>query len=164
MHSDGATIIIPKALREAEGVYSRERLRALADEWIGLYPNLLHLVELIKRRKETFFVKDITEKQLIDNYLELLISGRGENGLDLEQMKLVFDGDISIDDYRVSITLIFYRVGLVGIKTDPYSRFSWSASGEVSISFAEVLPNSKLAVHPTFWRCLGINYEEDESN
>jgi hypothetical protein len=164
MHSDGTTIVSPKALKESEGVYSRERLRALADEWIGLYPNLLHLVELLKHRKDTFFVKDLTEKQIIDNYLELLISGRGEKGLDLDQMKFAFDGDISPDDYRVSIILIFYRVGLIGIKTNPFSRFSWSDSGEISVSFAEVHPESKLSIHPTFWRCLGINYDEDVSN
>jgi hypothetical protein len=164
IYSEGSTIVTPKALREAEGVYSRERIRALADEWIGLYPNLLHLVELLKRRNEVFFVKDITEKQLVDNYLELLISGRGENGLDLEQMKLTFEGDLSIDDYRINIILIFYKVGLVGIKIDPYLRFSWSSPGEVSVSFSEIGLDSKISIHPTFWRCLGINVEEEPTD
>ena len=68
--SDGNTFISKGNLQEAEGVYSRERLRALADEWNGLYPNLLHLAELLKRRRETFIVKDISDEELESNYLE----------------------------------------------------------------------------------------------
>jgi hypothetical protein len=160
--SDGDTLISKRKLQEAEGVYSRERLRALADEWNGLYPNLLHLVELLKRRNETFYVKDITDKELADNYLDLLISGRGESGIDLDNMKLAFDNNLSLEDYRVNIILIFYKVGLVGIKTDPFARFSWSESGTISVSSAEVKLDSKLSIHPTFWRCLGVNFEEDD--
>jgi hypothetical protein len=162
--ADGETLINQRILNDAEGVYSRERLRALADEWNGLYPNLLHLVELLKRREQTFFVKDISEKQIIENYLELLVSGRGEDGLDLELMKLAFEGSITYEDYLVNLILIFYKVGLVGIKTDPYTRFSWSDSGGISVSSAEIHFESKIAVHPTFWRCLGVDFSEDEAN
>jgi hypothetical protein len=162
--ADGSTFISQSSLREAEGVYSRERLRALADEWYGLYPNLLHLTDILKRRKEVFQITEITNQQLTDNCLNLLASGRGENGLDIDLMKMIYEDQISIDDYRINVILIFYKVGLVGIKTDSYSRFSWSDSGSISVSSAEIHLESKITVHPMFWRCLGIEYKDDDSD
>ena len=143
-------------------MYSRERLRALGDEWFGLYPNLLHLSGLLKQRPRVFHITDITKEQLELNYLELLATGKGENGLDLEYMKMTLDGNMPIPDYRVNIILIFYKVGLVGIKIDPFSRISWSETGTASVSSAEISNESKIAIHPTFWRCLGIDYVEDD--
>jgi hypothetical protein len=162
--SSGQAMISPKAIKEAEGVYSRERIRALADEWFGLYPNLLHLSNLLKQKQRVFLITELTDKELENNYLELLISGRGEPGLDLDQMKMVFDCSISISDYKVNLVLIFYKVGLVGIKTDPFSRFSWSDTGTINISSAEITDTAKIAVHPAFWRCLGIDYIDDDGS
>ena len=160
--SQGQPIISVYALKEAEGVYSRERLRALADEWYGLYPNLLHLTNLLKQRQEVFLITEIDEKVLEDNYIELLLNNHAQPGLDLELMKLSFEGSRPISEYRVDLVLIFYKVGLVGIKTDPYSRISWSDAGTINISSAEITNMSKIAIHPTFWRCLGVGYVEDE--
>jgi hypothetical protein len=160
--ADRQASISKKALQEAEGVYSRERLRALGDEWFGLYPNLLHLSGLLKQKSRVFLINEISKGQLEDNYLEILTSGKGEPGLDLEQMKMIFEGNISITDYRVSIVLIFYKVGLIGIKTDPFSRFSWNDTGAISVSSAEINDESKIAIQPTFWRCLGIDYVDDD--
>ena len=154
--SEGRPVISLKVLRESEGTYSRERLRALADEWYGLYPNLLHLASLIKRRRDIFLVQDITNKQLIENYLELLISGRGEEGLDMQLMNMVFEGAMSIEDYKINVILIFYKVGLVGLKTERQVPFSWSEAGPVSVSSAEIKPDTKVSVHKAFWRSLGI--------
>lgn len=160
--SNGQVIISPKALKEAEGVYSRERIRALADEWFGLYPNLFHLSNLLKQKKRVFMLNDLGDKELEDNYLYLLVSGKGLPGLDFDQMKMVFDGNLSISDYRINIVLIFYKVGLVGIKIDPFTRFSWSDTGAINVSSAEITDTSRIAVHPTFWRCLGIDYVDDD--
>jgi hypothetical protein len=38
--------ITPSMVKEAEGEYSRQRLRYLADEWYADYPSLLHFTEL----------------------------------------------------------------------------------------------------------------------
>jgi hypothetical protein len=40
--------ITPIMVKEAEGEYSRKRLRSLADEWVADYPFLMTLVELLK--------------------------------------------------------------------------------------------------------------------
>lgn len=160
--SEGQAVISRKAVIEAEGTYSRERLRALGDEWFGLYPNLLHLANLLKQRKEAFLIDEITDDKIVVNYMELLTSGQGIPGLDLDLMKMQFEGSLSISEYRTNIALIFYKVGLVGIKIDPYTLFSWSESGSISVSSAEINSGSKMSVHPTFWRCLGIDFIEEK--
>jgi len=162
--ADGEPLISKNALLEAEGVYSRERIRALADEWLEIYPNIIHLSGLLKRRKQTFFLNEITPKQLEENYLELLLSGRGPSGLDLSYMNMVFNGNMTVEDYRVNIILILHKVGMVGLKTDVFNKFSWSESGEISVSSAEILPETKVMVHPMFWRCLGIDYIEEKDD
>ena len=159
-HSDGRPTVSARALREAEGVYSRERLRALADEWYGLYPNLLHLTKLLKRRRETFAVLDVDLGDLTENYLELLVSGQGQNGLDLQMMNMVFEGAMSITEYRANVLLIFYKVGLVGLKVEAFSPISWNDAGAASVSNAEVTDATRVHIHKTFWRCLGIGSKE----
>jgi hypothetical protein len=155
--ANGEPIISVTALQEAEGIYSRERLRALADEWYGLYPYLFDIVSILKRRKETFLVEEITFEDLQNNYLAILTSRRGEEGIDLQYMNMAFDGSMSPSDYRTNLLLIFYKVGLIGIKTDPHSRISWIESGSASVSSAEIRHDSKVAIHKTFFRCLGID-------
>ena len=161
-HSDGRPTITLRALREAEGVYSRERLRALADEWFGLYPNLLHLTRLLKRRRETFAADELELGDLEENYLELLVSGQGQNGLDLQMMNLVFEGAMSLAEYRTNVLLVFYKVGLVGLKVEAFSPISWGDAGAVTVSNAEVTDATRVYIHKTFWRCLGIGSMDDD--
>ena len=60
VQADGKSGMTPKILLEADDTYSRERLRALADEWFGLYPNLMHLVKLLREAKEVFRINDLS--------------------------------------------------------------------------------------------------------
>jgi hypothetical protein len=154
--SDGKPKITLKALREAEGAYSRERLRALADEWYGVYPNLFHLVQILKGSSSVFYVKEINIAAVEENYLNLLVSGRGAKGQDLELMNLVFDGGIELEEYTKSVIMIFYKVGIVGLKTDPQISASRSDFGTISISRAELTNDTKVLVHKAYWRVLGI--------
>ncbi len=161
--SDGKPFISERALRQAEGVYSRERLRALGDEWYGLYPNLLHLSRLLKRGRDAFQVSDIPLDRVEENYLELLVSGQAKSGIDMQMMNMVFEAAMSLQEYRANVVFIFYRVGLVGLKTDPFAPVSWSDLGGVSVSSAEVRDDTKAFVHKAFWRCLGIGSLAEDS-
>ena len=76
--ADGKATITQKAIRDAEGIYSRDRLRALADEWFGLYPNLFHIVNLLKRLFPIFAIEELTKAQLEENGMELLVAGQGK--------------------------------------------------------------------------------------
>ena len=155
IHADGKTNITQKILKDAEGVYSRERLRALADEWYGVYPNLMQLSRLLRGRKEAFKLVEISLSEFENNYLELLISGQAVDGLDKSYMDLFLDGGIDAEDYRRNIVHIFYKTGLIGLKTDETMIYSWSDNVVGGISKSEIDENTKIRVHPAYWRTFG---------
>jgi hypothetical protein len=155
--SDGKTSITQKALIQAEGTYSRERLRALFDEWFGLYPNLEQLYLLLRGRDNVFILENILENELIDNYLELLTSGRGKPGLDLGLIKMVFENQIDIETYRSNIIHIFYKVGLVGLRIANGAPISWSHINGPSVSISEITETTRMYIQKTFYRVLGIS-------
>jgi hypothetical protein len=149
--ADGKPTVPLKTLREAEG-----RLRALADEWFGLYPNLLHLGRVLRNKPESFQIKDLSLDELEENYLHLLVSGTGMKGIDLDYMNMVFEGGMDLEVYRKNVILIFYKVGLVGLKTEGYFPLSWSHTGGVSVSKSEIDDGTRIHVHDAFKRALGI--------
>jgi hypothetical protein len=155
--SDGKTTISQKAFVQAEGTYSRERLRALFDEWYGLYPNLDHLYLLLRGRENVFILENLSEAELIDNYLEILTSGQGKPGIDLEMTKMAFENQMDIDTYRRNLVNIFYKVSLVGLRIENGTPISWSHLGGTSVSIAEISETTRIYIHKTFYRVLGIN-------
>lgn len=154
--SDGKSVISQKSLLQAEGTYSKERLRALFDEWFGLYPNLEHLYTLLRGKKDVFILENISDDELSTNYLELLTSGRGKPGLDMELVKMVFDNQINIDNYRINIVHIFYKVGLVGLRTEKGNPISWSHITGTNVSSSEITETTRIYIQKTFYRVLGV--------
>jgi hypothetical protein len=73
------------------------------------------------------------------------------------KIKVTFEGAMPLEEYRVNVFLIFYKVGLVGLKIDKFTPMSWTDQGGVSISKAEVTGQSRAAIHKAFWRCLGVS-------
>lgn len=155
--SDGKTIVTQKALLQAEGTYSRERLRALFDEWYSLFPNLEYVYVLLKDKKDVFILENITEDELTTNFLELLTSGRGKPGLDMDLIKMAFENQITIDTYRQNIVHIFYKVGLVGLRTERGVPISWSHISGSSVSMSEISETTRIYIHKTFYRVLGVS-------
>lgn len=154
--SDGKVTITSSTIRDAEGYYSRDRLKALFDEWQGLYPNLSHLYQLLKIQESTFLITDISDDSLQENLLQLLASNDKKYGIDHELMLSVYNGQITFEEYRREIIHIFYRVGLIGLKIDTTSPYTWSHISGITVSSSEITNNTKVQVHKTFWRVLGI--------
>ena len=160
--ADGKTAITEAALREADGVYSRDRLKFLFDEWNVLYPNLSHLFYVLKGRGYQFLVKDLSQTDLDMNALQLVISGNGKPGLDYNELiELRANDHLDFDEYRREIVYIFYKVGLVGLKTGPAAPISWSHMSGVSVSSSEITETTKIQIHKAFWRVLGV-YDREE--
>lgn len=159
--ADGSASISVSGVREAEGRYSRERLKALFDEWYGIYPNLQYTFQVLKGRGTVFSVNDLTFEQLENNALALLVSNHGVPGLDLDLINDYVDRRIEGDIYRRELVLIFYKVGLVGLKVDSSAGYSWSTQLGVSVSSAEVSECSRVQLQKMFWRVLGT-YDKDE--
>ena len=149
--------ITPQMLKQAEGEYSRLRLRSLADEWNSDFPYLLLCSELLKNRPARFPLADISDEECVDVAIKL-IGEHTKRDSELFRLLKEFEDDPSkTDSVRQFLASMFYQVGLVGLKLEVYDSFVWSTGGRRSISAAEIRPGVHLSVHPCFWRCLRIN-------
>lgn len=143
-------------IKEAEGIYSRSRLRSLADEWNTDYPNLLQFVDILKNRPSGFAVSDISENECAALCLELVVQGFETSDILSESANQVVDCVVTSSVFRALLVAILYRVGLIGLKLESYEPVVWTMDGRRSISQAEVEPKTRISIHQCFWRTLGI--------
>jgi hypothetical protein len=158
-HSDGKPQLSERAVLEAEGEYSRSRLQALADEWYSDYPNLLRCcIPLLQKRPVLFTLDTVTRQDIEEFCLRAAASGHFLQQVDVisESTLAVAEGKMDAVTYWYNAVEMFYRVGLVGVKTDADKPLVWSISGRRSISTAELHGGSRISVHKCFRRVLGI--------
>jgi hypothetical protein len=149
--------ITAQIVRQAEGEYSRLRLRSLADEWQTDYPSLLDFVEILKGRPPQFLLADFSD----EDCLAICVRLYDENAIKDDELSraassLVNGNAADYSEFRRAIMAAFYRVGLVGLKLENYESVSWSISSRRGVSVSEIGPATRVAVHPCFWRTLGI--------
>jgi hypothetical protein len=157
IQAEGKPEITAQHLREAEGKYSRERLASVADEWGGIYPKLQRLVTLaLSARPREFLLSDILDEQVEELVLALFLEVN-QNGFDAmsEYINAIVESE-DWDECRIWLAWTLYKVGIVGLKTQSYQKVSWSYQGQ-DISQAEITGNTKVHIHKTFWRTLGIH-------
>ena len=160
--SDGKAMIESRALIAAEGIYSRERFRALVDEWFGVYPNLAFSAQVLRKRGSNFKIKDLPLRDIEENCLQSVTSSEAIESMGFEEMRKVAERKLKSDVYRKDLILILYKVGLVGIRTNSSMPISWSFLGSPSVSGAEIEDESRIYIHPTFWRHFGISDSLEE--
>ena len=61
------------------------------------------------------------------------------------------------DGFKRVLFMVFYRVGLVGLKLETFEGTSWSDEKGQSVSTSEINNETGVVVHPTYWRALGID-------
>jgi hypothetical protein len=150
-------VITSSMLKEAEGEYSRQRLRSLGDEWIADYPDLLAFIDVLKNKPARFSVQDITDEQCLNLAILVLDSGEEVTGELKEALREIENDPTRTTAFRNWLVAVFYRVGIVGLKLESFDAVVWSTTGRRSISAAEIAPATRVAVHPCYWRSLGIN-------
>jgi hypothetical protein len=52
--------------------------------------------------------------------------------------------------------MIFYEVGLVGLKTNPYLPVQWSLDTTDYVAPADINDHATVAIHTMVWYALGI--------
>jgi hypothetical protein len=155
--SVNSPIISVDALRKAEGEYSRDRLAALADEWHAECPNLAKYVSVLKGRPAMFPLSDLFQTSVQDFCLEIAASPP-EKPDDLSVLAIrVAEGIVPIEEFVRAVVATFYKVGAVGVKLATFESVAWSLQGRRTVSQAELSAEVRVAVHPAFWRVLGIN-------
>lgn len=152
----GCSRITQDMVRQAEGEYSRSRTRSLYDEWKADYPNLEKFTELLKGLKPQQTLRDIAEEECADFCLRFCVEGGCPNDELAEAAHKFMDSKITVANFRRKVIQIFYHVGLVGLKLERHEGTVWSFDGRRSVSEAEIDPETRVSIHPCFWRTLGI--------
>lgn len=148
--------ITPQMLKQAELEYSQYRLRSLVDEWFADYPNLQKFVTILKERPTTFALDEITDEETEEFCLSVLSHNIEKQDALTGAANQVFDGNLTEVDFRKSLILIFYKIGIVGLKLQNFESVTWTYKGRRTVQPEELKPNVRVSIHPCLWRVLGI--------
>ena len=153
--ASGKSRITQIHLIRAEGKYSVLRLKSLADEWSADYPSLGDAAYLVKGLNREFTIEGLDETEMNDRIVEYVLSTELGNNRD-EIFDLV-NGYRRFPDTFAKLFHIFFRVGLLGVHLANFHETYWSHKGNI-VSILDISENSKLHIHPAFYRVLSIRY------
>ena len=108
--SEGKAQFNIQVIREAEGEYSKGRLRFLFDEWYGDYPNLLTFIELLKKKPSHFSVSDFSQESLDNICFSILLTRVQTKYILYTSANEYFNTIIDVEDFKRIIVQIFFRV------------------------------------------------------
>lgn len=143
-------------ISDAEGEYSRKRLIALQEEWGATYPYLTQYTKFLEGKYHSFKLNSISNDSAEQIYYSEI------SNFDEKDIVLISAQDFFLNDkgtlhsFLTKLFLIFYEVGLVGIKPDSTTSTFWSFHTNEGPSIGSIKPTSIVYVHSSFWRVLGI--------
>lgn len=150
----GKPQLTAQIIREAEGEYSRDRLRSLADEWSADYPNLIPFTKLFVSKPKKIILSEISDQDCADFALSFLTKVKTEPDDFSRAAEQLVDQQIDGSEFRRIIIYAYYRVGLAGLKVGKSEAFIWTTIGKRSITRTEIPDNCGVQIHPMFWRVL----------
>jgi hypothetical protein len=154
--AEGEAVITKTTLEEAEHEYSRSRLIAVGDEWSGEYPGLANFTTRVLRvRKHSFALNEIDDDLVNSACYEFCLSGKASRGKVFQLAQHCAESRISAEEFRRDFAHLLYKVGIIGIKAEGFQKVSWAEAGVFSVSPPDVHPESRISIHPAFWRALG---------
>jgi hypothetical protein len=149
--------ITVQLIREAEGEYSSRRLRSLADEWATDYPSLLDFISLLRGRPKQFPATGIADEEIMEFCLDLAVDHGRCRGDVLSAIAIqVAEMEALVQDFRKVVLQVFYRVGLIGLKLQIFESITFTSSHRRVVSKSEIADDTRVAIHPSFWRSLGV--------
>ena len=143
-------------LRRAEREYSRQRLKALVDEWHADYPGLLDFVDILKKRPPSFSLDQVKHDDIAELCLNSAIDHPNDSGILREHARNVAEALVSENDFKRTLFMVFYMIGLVGLKLETFESASWVDESGQEVSPSEIDDSTGVVVHPTYRRSLGI--------
>ena len=154
--AEGRPRLSKDTLKRAEGEYSRQRLRALGDEWHADYPGLLDFVSILKERPPSFSLNQVKHEEIEDLCLKSAIDHPDDSGVLREQARNVCDGLVDVNEFKRTMFMVFYRTGLTGLKLETFESVSWIDELGQGVSLSEINDTTGIVIHTTYRRALGI--------
>lgn len=158
----GKATLTKEMIFQGEGVYSKNRLRSLQDEWIADYPSLIECTALLKQRRCTFRLNSLSREEVEEFCLDHTVKNYGSAKPDLlsSQARAVVDGIIPWEVFIRSAAHVFYITGVLGLKTEAFESYQWSSVGPSTVVADTIGMETSAMVHPMFYRVLGIRPNE----
>jgi len=145
-------------ISEAEGEYSRKRLIALQEEWGPTYPNLTGYAKILEEQPLSFKMGALSSQVVEDVYYSTLCNFNESDPILTAAHDYFLSGKGTLHSVVTKLFLVFYEVGLVGIKPDSATPIFWSFHVNEGPSVGSIKPTSTVYIHPSFWRVLGIKF------
>ena len=149
-NSVDSPLISPKTIQLAEHEYSRSRFRSLGDEWFADYPNLLDFALLLKSQPARFTIADLSNEHCADFCLTHSTNEIERKDILSTHAYQVATGVCPVQEFKKVLFQILYRVGLVGLKLEPFEEYTWSHNLARSIPSPDLSEETKVAIHPMF--------------
>jgi hypothetical protein len=140
----------------ALGEYSRGRLRALADEWHGEFPQLMNYASVLRGRAPIFKLGSLEPQLIEDLCLQVAAELPAKEGAVHVMAHAVVDGDTQPEVFRETLLHGFYKCGLVGLKIAADSKASWADDAGQAVTRNQLTEHTSVSVHPAYTRALGM--------
>jgi hypothetical protein len=155
--SEGSSRITITTMRQADVVYSQERLISLADEWRREFPNLRNAVSFLKRRDTPFTAEGVSPDDCDRLALSILESSEGSDTIYALAEAYYLASDLTEKQFITAMVALLYQTGVVGIKPDAQLGRQWAYLDEPTMDVSQLRDDAKVDVHKTFWAALGIS-------
>lgn len=157
----------PKIKRQqfdaALGEYSRDRLRALADEWSSDYPSLPKFFPLFFGMPPTCKFSAIDNDKFDKICLEVSVNiGESDDALSRYATEHI-NGVGTVTSSLACVLFEFYKIGLIGIKPLSFEKPSWVDQTGRGISRSALIDDFSIAIHPSYHRALGTTSDHRRS-
>jgi hypothetical protein len=159
--AEGSGIITGQIIKDAEYLYSEERLTALCDEWRREVPNLRHLSNFLRG-----FSDGSEVGHLRNNRLEQICMQIPRQLTGMEAALLPFVDEAAMDAQEGGFAFlrvllaILYRTGMVGLKLSSTTIRVFSYHDEVAVYPEHIELTTRVYVQKAFWVTLGVKTTE----
>jgi hypothetical protein len=146
-----------EVITKAEPRYSKERLRALFDEWRGTYPSLEAISGLLRKRPSLIEIKSVSDED-VQNVLTQVYTApeSGISPLDRQIAQALFEMQINEKEARNRICFILYLTGLAGFRVSLADNTIWAHQSPDFITETDVHEYEYLEVQSTFRKALFV--------
>lgn len=154
--AEGKAGITSQNIKDAEVIYSAERIDALSYEWIDHYPNLNAYFSIIEKLPSQLKLSQISNER-IDNFaLKYAMDGKDDKDPIIRAAYAYLSNNMSLHAFIIILSKAFFNVGVFGIKIDSFTGTSWSYLSDREPTDGQIKPSSTVHIHPMFWARLGI--------
>jgi hypothetical protein len=160
-HAAGKAVLTCDMVFEGEGVYSKNRLRSLQDEWISDFPSLVDSMSILKQRPGTFRLNTIQQEQVEDLCIANSIADPSRSRIDVISTGswAVVERAMPWTKFVCSLIHVFYITGIVGLKTESFQAYQFAHEGPSTIVADTIGMETSVKIHPIFYRVLGVKPE-----